>query len=66
MSITEDRLYTLIKQIDIVVEELTITNTLLLYLFQAQLKYMDVSSKSQFNALESLMRDNTANKRYLK
>lgn len=61
-----EKMSTMIKQMDIAIEELQTQNTLLLYIFQAQLKQLDMDNFQQYTALESLMKDNPAVKRYLK
>lgn len=52
-------------KMDALLQELSITNTILLFMFQAQMKQLDMDGYQQYNALESLARDNPAVKKYL-
>ena len=54
------------RKMDSLLGELSVTNTLLLYIFQAQLKQLNMDGFQQLAALESLMKDNPAVKRHLK
>lgn len=60
---TEDRLATLIKQIDILAEELSVTNTLLFYLFIIQTN--DLNDAVVNALIEKMIRHNPNVEKYL-